>query len=85
MTSVFFTIIIAVLYHVYRNHLQWKKRKQQEIDADILWQKGQSVQFMEPLMPPTIKITSYQKVSYFPTTFQLLSSVILKAKFSHQI
>nr|XP_018912970.1 PREDICTED: neurexin-3 isoform X1 [Bemisia tabaci]XP_018912971.1 PREDICTED: neurexin-3 isoform X1 [Bemisia tabaci]XP_018912972.1 PREDICTED: neurexin-3 isoform X1 [Bemisia tabaci] len=63
MTSVFFTIIIAVLYHVYRNHLQWKKRKQQEIDADILWQKGQSVQFMEPLMPPTIKITSYQKIS----------------------
>ncbi|XP_075225876.1 axotactin isoform X2 [Lycorma delicatula] len=54
--SVFCTVILGTLYHVYRNHLQYKKRKEQETEAAILWHNGQQVQFQDPVLGPTIKV-----------------------------
>ncbi|XP_039285775.1 neurexin-4 isoform X2 [Nilaparvata lugens] len=55
--SVFCTVILSTLYHVYCNHLQYKKRKERETEAAILWHNGQQVQFQDPvLVGPSLKV-----------------------------
>lgn len=60
--SVFCTVILGTLYHVYQNHLQYKKRKEQETEAAILWHNGQQVQFQDPVLGPTIKVVRSRSV-----------------------
>ncbi|RZF36441.1 hypothetical protein LSTR_LSTR009537 [Laodelphax striatellus] len=54
--SVFCTVILSTLYHVYCNHLQYKKRRDRETEAAILWHNGQQVQFQDPVLGPSIKV-----------------------------
>ncbi|RZF31871.1 hypothetical protein LSTR_LSTR014199 [Laodelphax striatellus] len=60
--SVFCTVILSTLYHVYCNHLQYKKRRDRETEAAILWHNGQQVQFQDPVLGPSIKVVRSRSV-----------------------
>lgn len=63
-TSLFCIVILGTLYHVYRNHLQWKKRKEQETAAAILWHNGQQIPpgYQDPVLTPSIKVVRSRSV-----------------------
>lgn len=47
------------------NHLQWKKRKEQETAAAILWHNGQQIPpgYQDPVLNPSIKVVRSRSVS----------------------
>lgn len=49
MTSFFFIILLCCIYEVYRNDKQYRKRKEMETDASILWSKEQAAKLQEPV------------------------------------
>ncbi|XP_017768097.1 PREDICTED: uncharacterized protein LOC108556443 [Nicrophorus vespilloides] len=48
LAVLFVVIIIGSYYEVYRNNKQYKKRKEMETDASILWSKEQALKLQEP-------------------------------------
>ncbi|XP_050531839.1 axotactin isoform X2 [Daktulosphaira vitifoliae] len=47
MSCFLFLIIVSVSYHAYCTHVQWKKRRDEEINAEIARNKRQSIQMQE--------------------------------------
>lgn len=47
MASILAFVIISISYHAYRTNVKWKKRRDEEINAEIARNKRQSVQMQE--------------------------------------
>lgn len=47
MACFLFLVTISVTYHAYCTHVQWKKRRDEEINAEIARNKRQSIQMQE--------------------------------------
>lgn len=47
MAGILSLLIISVSYHAYRTNAKWKKRRDEEINAEILRNKRQSIQMQE--------------------------------------
>uniref|UniRef100_A0A8D8Y5X7 Contactin-associated protein-like 2 n=1 Tax=Cacopsylla melanoneura TaxID=428564 RepID=A0A8D8Y5X7_9HEMI len=48
MLSFFVISVSIIFYHVYSNHLEWKKRKEEE--TTMMWHKGQPVKFQDSVI-----------------------------------
>lgn len=48
LATLFVVILICCAYEVYRNDKQYRKRKELETDASILWSKEQAAKLQEP-------------------------------------
>lgn len=49
LSSIFVIVLICCLYEVYRTDKQYRKRKEMETDASILWSKEQAAKLQEPI------------------------------------
>lgn len=49
LSSIFVVVLICCLYEVYRSDKQYRKRKEMETDASILWSKEQAAKLQEPI------------------------------------
>lgn len=47
MVSILSFIILSVSYHAFRTNVKWKKRRDEEINAEIVRNKRQSIQMQE--------------------------------------
>jgi len=47
MASILSLVIISVSYHAYHTNVKWKKRRDEEINAEIARNKRQSIQMQE--------------------------------------
>lgn len=47
LASILSFVIISVSYHAYHTNVQWKKRRDEEINAEIARNKRQSIQMQE--------------------------------------
>lgn len=47
MVSILFIVVVSVSYHAYRTNVKWKKRRDEEINAEIVRNKRQSIQMQE--------------------------------------
>jgi len=47
MASILSFVIISVSYHAYHTNVKWKKRRDEEINAEIVRNKRQSIQMQE--------------------------------------
>lgn len=47
MASILFFVTISVSYHAYHTNVIWKKRRDEEINAEIMRNKRQSIQMQE--------------------------------------
>lgn len=47
MACILLFVIISVSYHAYRTNVKWKKRRDEEINAEIARNKRQSIQMQE--------------------------------------
>ncbi|KAI5716611.1 hypothetical protein M8J76_009357 [Diaphorina citri] len=64
LLSFFIIAVCSIFYHVYRNHLQWKKRKEEE--TTMMWHKGQPVKFQDSVINTAsvpITMIAYKPIS----------------------
>lgn len=47
MASFLLLVILCVSYHAYRTNVKWKKQRDEEINAEIVRNKRQSIQMQE--------------------------------------
>lgn len=47
MASIISFIILSVSYHAFHTNVKWKKRRDEEINAEIVRNKRQSIQMQE--------------------------------------
>lgn len=62
-TSIFCIVVTGTLYHVYRTHVAYKRRK--EAETTMLW-RSQQIQYQEPpipISPPIAKAVRSRSVS----------------------
>ncbi|XP_046663141.1 neurexin-4 isoform X3 [Homalodisca vitripennis] len=59
-TSLFCIIILGTLYHVWSNHLQWKKRRERRAAQAIKWHNGQQIPpgFTDPVQVKVVRSRS---------------------------
>ncbi|KAG8270315.1 hypothetical protein J6590_087964 [Homalodisca vitripennis] len=71
-TSLFCIIILGTLYHVWSNHLQWKKRRERRAAQAIKWHNGQQIPpgFTDPVQVKVVRSRSVS--SSFTTGFRIL-------------
>lgn len=48
LAVLFVVILVCCIYEVYRSDKQYRKRKEMETDASILWSKEQAAKLQEP-------------------------------------
>ncbi|KAG8223988.1 hypothetical protein J437_LFUL012091 [Ladona fulva] len=64
LASIFGMIVFCCLIELYRTHRRFRKKKEMEEDAAMLWHKGQPVKYTDPILsPPNIKMVSYTNTS----------------------
>jgi len=57
MASILSLVIISVSYHAYHTNVKWKKRRDEEINAEIVRNKRQSIQMQEGYKLVKVKYT----------------------------
>ncbi|XP_026677276.1 contactin-associated protein-like 2 [Diaphorina citri] len=74
LLSFFIIAVCSIFYHVYRNHLQWKKRKEEE--TTMMWHKGQPVKFQDSVInTASVPITM---IAYKPVSIKHIRSLVNK-------
>lgn len=64
MACILLFVTLSVSYHAYRTHVQWKKRRDEEINAEIVRNKRQSIQMQDgyKLVKVGIQIYKYLEI-----------------------